>query len=205
MSVDTLVAAGVATLHEAAGRRGLLRDVRLISGPPFAGEAVTVRLPAGDNLGIHAALNRPGGGRVLCIASGGAGTYGAIGELIGVAARVAGLAAILLDDTVRDVALLGTGPSIAARSVSAQGTIKSRYTDLDGPIALGGVLIEPGDWVIGDADGVVVVPRDRLEAVLAAAVARTAREDGIRTRLEAGATTAEVLGLTGKMQGGGGS
>ena len=200
MSVEQLLTAGVATLHEAAGRRGLLQDIRLMTGPPFAGEACTVRLPAGDNLGIHAALTRSGGGRVLCVASGGMGTYGAIGELIGVAARVAGLTAIVLDDSLRDMAMLGSEPSIAARSVGAHGTIKRTYADLDGPVALGGVLIEAGDWVVGDADGVVVVPKERLTAVLAAAHARIGREDGIRTRLEAGATTAEVLGLSARIE-----
>jgi len=139
---------------------------------------------------------------VLCVASGGGGTYGVLGELIALAAPVAGLTGVVIDDGIRGVDLLGAPPSITARSITAEGTIKRRSEALDGTVAIAGVLIEPGDWVVGDADGVLVVPRGRLVEVLADAVERGTKEGGIRSRLADGATTVEVLGLTGLIEGG---
>lgn len=193
---SALVAFGVATVHEALGRRGLASGVRLMVGPAFAGPAVTVALPAGDNLGIHALFREAPAGAVACIASTGKGIYGVFGDLLALAAKTRGLAGVLIDDGIRDLATLEAPPSVAACGVSAFGTRKRRFLSLGEPVALGGVLIRPGDWVVCDADGVCVVPADKLDALLADAAARTAKEDDARVALAAGRTTAEVFALS---------
>jgi 4-hydroxy-4-methyl-2-oxoglutarate aldolase len=190
-----LVGLGVATLHEAVGRRGLLRGIRLLVGPAFAGRAATVAIPAGDNLGLHALLVDTPVGGVACVASSGDGRYGVLGELIAEAARAAGIAGLVVDDGVRDIDLLTAPPSIAARGVVATGTVKRRHLGIGGPIALGGQLVRPGDWVVADADGVCVIPSAGLDATVGAAEARVAKEDGIREALRSGGTTIAVLGL----------
>lgn len=190
-----LVAFGVATVHEAQGRRGLLAGVRLLVGPAFAGPAETVAIPAGDNLGIHALFRVARPGTVACIASAGQGAFGILGDLLQTAAAERGLAGLVIDDGIRDMAQLAAPPSIAARGVNAQGTQKRRHLGLNCPVALGGVLIRPGDWILGDSDGVCVIPAERLDAVLAGAEARTGKEEGIRAELLRGRSTADVLGL----------
>jgi 4-hydroxy-4-methyl-2-oxoglutarate aldolase len=107
------------------------------------------------------------------------------------------VAALVIDDGIRDSASLAAPPSVAARGVSSLGTQKRRFRSLNEPIALGGVLVRPGDWIVGDADGICVIPAPRLEALLAAAAARTAKEEGFRSALRNGRTTVDVLGLTG--------
>jgi 4-hydroxy-4-methyl-2-oxoglutarate aldolase len=199
-TATTLAKFGVATVHEALGRRGLMRGMRLLVGPAFAGQAVTVALPAGDNLGIHAALADATAGTVLCIASGGQGTFGVIGDLILAAAAKRGLAGMVIDDAIRDVGQLRPPPSIAARGVSALGTVKRRIPSLGAAVAIGGVLVRPGDWIVGDADGVCVVPPERLAKLLDAAASREAKENGIRTELARGRTTVDVLGLVGLIE-----
>src|SRR5712692_2689656 len=154
---------GVPTLHEASHRKGLMQGIALLVGSSFAGPAQTVEIPAGDNLGIHMALQQAPPGTVLCVASGGRGLYGVAGELIVEAARVRRLAALVVDDGVRDIERLIAPPAIAARGVSARGTTKRRVVSMGEAVAVGGVLIRPGDWVVGDSNGVCVLPADRLE------------------------------------------
>jgi len=194
------VAAGVATVHEAQGRRGLIDGVRLVSGPAFAGPAFTVAIPAGDNLGIHLALERAQPGSVLCVASGGRGKFGVVGELIIEAAHAAGLAGLVIDDGVRDVDRLRVPPSVAAVGATPRGTVKRRCQSLLAPVALGGTLINPGDWVVGDSDGVCVIPAERVAAVVEAAQSRLVKEEGIRARLRAGEPTTRVLGVHAQLE-----
>jgi 4-hydroxy-4-methyl-2-oxoglutarate aldolase len=199
---EALVDLGVATLHEAMGRRGLLRGIGLMVGPPFAGRASTVAIPAGDNLGIHALLAATPVGGVACVASAGRGRFGVMGELIAEAARAASIAGLVIDDGIRDTALLQAPPSIAARGTAATGTVKRRHLGIDEPIGLGGILVRPGDWVVVDRDGVCVIPSARLDGVLEAADARRSKEEGIREALRAGETTIAVLGLGPLLEGG---
>jgi 4-hydroxy-4-methyl-2-oxoglutarate aldolase len=193
---ERLIALGVATLHEAEGRRPVMRDVRLLVGEPFAGPAVTVGLPAGDNLGIHLALEAAGPGSVVCVASAGRGVYGVFGDLLHLCAAGQGVVALVIDDGIRDVAHLPPSPAVAARGISAHGTIKRRLRQPVGAsVAMGGVLVAPGDWIVGDGDGIYAIPAAEVEAVIAKAEGRERKEDGLRPLLAAGQTTRAVLGL----------
>jgi 4-hydroxy-4-methyl-2-oxoglutarate aldolase len=191
-----LVSFGVATVHESLGRRGLASGIGLMVGPAFAGPAITVALPAGDNLGIHALLRDAAAGAVACVASEGKGIYGVVGDLLALAAAERGIAGLVIDDGIRDLATMQAPPSIAARGVASLGSQKRRFLSLNRPVALGGVLILPGDWVVADADGVCIVPASRIDALLADAAARTEKEVRIRSELGRGRTTAHLFGLT---------
>jgi len=190
-----LVSFGVPTLHEANHRRGLMRAMRLLVGEAFAGPAHTVAIPAGDNLGIHLALERADAGDVLCVASGGRGLFGVIGELIAEAARARGLAALVLEDGVRDIERLSPPPVIAALGITSRGTIKRRAGPLSVQIAIDGVLVRPGDWIVGDRNGVCVLPADALGDIMASARTRVQREDSLREEIRRGVPTTQVLGL----------
>jgi 4-hydroxy-4-methyl-2-oxoglutarate aldolase len=195
VDVTELITLGVPTLHEANHRRGLMRSMRLLVGEGFAGPAETVAIPAGDNLGIHLALEGAEAGAVLCVASRGRGLYGVIGELVMEAARVRGLAALVIDDGVRDIERLSVPPVIAALGICSRGTVKRRALSLAAPVALDGVLVRPGDWVIGDRNGVCVLPRNRVDEIIAAARARVEREEKLREEIRRGVPTTRVLGL----------
>jgi 4-hydroxy-4-methyl-2-oxoglutarate aldolase len=196
MESAQLMRYGVATLHEAAGRRGILNGIRLLKGDPFAGPAVTVGIPAGDNLGVHAAIEAAPAGSVVCVASGGRGVYGVLGDLLLEAARARGLAGLVIDDGIRDLDDLHPPPAVAARGHVPRGTIKARLlTPVGSPVALANVLVRTGDWIVCDRDGTCVLRADRLEALATAAEARIVREAGYRERLVAGEPTRVVFGL----------
>jgi 4-hydroxy-4-methyl-2-oxoglutarate aldolase len=192
-----LLRLGVATLYEAAGRRGLVAGVELLVGVPFAGQAHTAEIPAGDNLGLHHGLMTPERtGDVYCVASAGKGRYGIIGELLVEQLRAGGWQAIVLDDAIRDVELLEAPPSVAARGVCSRGTVKRRGGRVGVDISLGGILVRPGDWVVGDRDGVVVIPEDRVLDVLAAAETRLAKETRIAELVRTTGVTVLAANLT---------
>lgn len=190
-----LVALGTATLHEAFGRRGIAAGLRLMIGPAFAGPAITVALPAGDNLGLHLLLHHAPAGSVACIASAGRGLYGVFGDILALAAAERGVTALVIEDGIRDFGTLTAPPSVVARSVTAFGTQKRRVVSIHQPVSLGDMLVRPGDWIVGDADGVMAIPVDDVAALIDAANARVAKEDGIRTGLRSGRTTVDLLGL----------
>lgn len=190
-----LVALGTATLHEAYGRRGLAAGLRLMVGPAFAGPAITVAIPAGDNLGLHLLLHDAPAGAVACIASGGRGLYGVFGDILALAAAERGVTALVIDDGIRDFGTLTAPPSVAARSVTAFGTQKRRVVSIHQPVSLGDILVRPGDWIVGDADGVMAIPAADVAALIDAANGRVAKEDAIRSGLRDGRTTVDLLGL----------
>jgi 4-hydroxy-4-methyl-2-oxoglutarate aldolase len=186
-----------ATVHEAAGRTGDLHPaIRPIqTGVTVAGRAVTAACHPGDNLAVHRALLAAGEGDVLVVAAGGhlAGYWG---EILAVAARYRGVAGLVIDGGCRDTAALRRmGFPVWSAGVSVHGTVKKTATSVNEPVVAGGVLVSPGDYVLADDDGVVVVPAGRVEAVLEAAEARRDREEAGLARLREGATTFEVLGI----------
>jgi 4-hydroxy-4-methyl-2-oxoglutarate aldolase len=165
-------------------------------GAEVAGPALTVRCVAGDNLAIHAALTRADAGAVLCVVSDADPERGYWGEVLTVAAQSRRVAGLVIDAGVRDVAEIGArrfpvfAPVVALRGATKQGT-----GAVGEPISLRGVTVRTGDWVVGDRDGVCIVPLDDLDRVLAAAEARAARESEMFERLASGATTVELLGI----------
>jgi 4-hydroxy-4-methyl-2-oxoglutarate aldolase len=196
MDAERLLRYGVATLHEAAGRRGAIDGIRLLRGEPFAGPGVTVGIPAGDNLGLHAAIEAAGAGAVVCVASAGRGLYGVLGELLLEAARARGVAGLVIDDGIRDLDELVSPPSVAAIGVTPRGTIKERLRQPVGaPVVLGRTLVRPDDWIVCDHDGICVIPAENALTIAAGAETRIAKETAARTRIAAGEPTRTVFGL----------
>jgi 4-hydroxy-4-methyl-2-oxoglutarate aldolase len=191
-----LLSLGTATLGESGGLTmdPSIRPVWLGGG--FAGLACPVICSAGDNLAIHAALTRAQAGYVLVVSTGGIPERGYWGEVLTTAAKLAGIAALVIDGGVRDSASFARHEfPVFARLIALRGTTKSLPGSVGLPLDIGGVGVVAGDWVVGDADGVVVVSRSELDAVRAAAIARVAKETQYFEALRAGATTLELMGV----------
>lgn len=189
---------GTATVCEAAGGEGIV-DVDLkqvIPGSRVAGPARTVLCGQGDNLAVHEALASVRPGEVLVITMPEPAPFGAVGELIVLQAQARGAAGMLVDVAVRDIAeLKEIGLPIWARFVRVRGTKKADPGKLDVPVVVGGATIRPGDVVVMDDDGVVVVAAERVEEVAEAARAREEKESRLRPKLRAGELTYDLLGL----------
>lgn len=195
---------GVATVYEASGRRGLI-DVDLIQivpGTRAAGPARTASCGAADNLMAHAAIAHAGPGDVLVLTVPQPAPTALVGDLLATQAKVRGVAAILVDAAVRDVEeLRKLGLPVWARYVRARGPGKEAVGALDEPVEVGGATIRPGDVVVLDADGAVVVERERIEEVLDASRARAVREEEKRAKLQAGALSYDLDGLRERVEG----
>lgn len=184
-----LAALGVSTVHEADGRRGALspRLRPIQQGVRIAGSAVTVSCPPGDNLMIHAAVEVCRQGDLLIVATTSPSTDGMLGELLATSLRERGVVGAVLDAGVRDVAeLRALEFPVWARAISPQGTVKASPGSVNVPVVCGGQVVHPGDAVVADDDGVVVVPRERAAEVLGAAREREDNEGVKRLRLAAG-------------------
>jgi 4-hydroxy-4-methyl-2-oxoglutarate aldolase len=197
-TVEQLGALGVATAYEAAGRTGLVDAdlIQIVPGSRAAGAARIARCGQNDNRTVHAAMDALQPGEVLVISMPTPQPIGVIGELLVTQAQVHGAAGILVDAAVRDVDdLREIGLPIWSRWIRASGATKNERGELDVPVEFGGVRIEPGDIVVMDSDGVVVVPIARAEEVLAASRERSDREAGMRLRLEQGELSYDIHGL----------
>jgi 4-hydroxy-4-methyl-2-oxoglutarate aldolase len=192
----TLQRLGSATLGEAGG---LPTDRRLKPawpGAALAAPAYPVRCTPGDNLAVHVAVTAAPAGSVLVVDVGPVPERGYWGEVLTTAAEAAGLAGLVIDGGVRDVAALEAHRfPVFSSTISLPGARKDQPGTVGAPVTVGGVPVAMGDWVVGDVDGVTVVPEPSLDVVLAAGEAREAKEAGFFAALRAGATTVELLGL----------
>ena len=194
---------GSATVHEAAGRAQVV-DVPLIQvvpGSRAAGPARTVRCGQADNLMVHAAVAEAEPGEVLVLTMPEPGPVALVGELLATQAKVAGVAALLVDAAVRDLEdLREVGLPIWARYVRVSGAEKRVPGAIGEPVEVAGAHIRQGDVVVLDADGAVVVARERVDDVLTAGLARAEREREKRAQLEAGELSYDLDGLRGLVE-----
>jgi 4-hydroxy-4-methyl-2-oxoglutarate aldolase len=188
---------GAATLHEAGGRIGVMPLTIKPVAPGFrvCGPAVTVHSPGGDNLWLHRAIYVAEPGDVLVVHVSGEYDFGYWGEIMSCAARARGLAGLVIDGCVRDGAVLADfGLPVFARGLCIRGTGKDFGARgwINHPTRFGDLTVHAGDLVVGDTDGVVVVPKDRASEVVDAARQREAKEASILQRLRDGERTLEL-------------
>ena len=197
-----LGAAGTATVHEAIGRRGFVgSDIRPIQqGARVAGSAITVSSHPGDNIMIHAAVEMCREGDILVVVNTAPSTHGMFGDLLASSVMARGVRGLVIDAGVRDTLdLRQMGFPVWSRHVSCQGTVKSTPGSVNTPVTLGGVIIEPGDIVCADDDGVVIVRRDQADWALGLTNERLANETRMRERLRAGELGVDIYGLRAKL------
>jgi 4-hydroxy-4-methyl-2-oxoglutarate aldolase len=197
--IRTLGQLGVATVHEAQGRTGLMRPYMrpIYATAKAGGSAITVSCQPGDNLMIHAALELCQAGDVLVVTTTSESTDG----LLAVSARARGVVGLVIDAGVRDVAdLTAMDFPVWARAISAQGTVKATPGSVNVPVVCAGAIVQAGDVIVGDVDGLVVVQRQAAAEVARLGTDRVAKEEKTRERLRRGELGLDFYGFRAKLQ-----